>query len=70
MSRTTQLLKPDNCQVEPPYPLSKDTHVVVFSICDPDKVAHQKHADCDEEYPHPISECGMFENGEGVGNGH
>lgn len=59
------LLKPDNCQVEPPYPLSSDIHVVVFSIRDPDQVAHGKHADCKEEYPHAITECGMFEEGAG-----
>lgn len=55
------LTKPDNCQVEPPYPLMKSEHVVMFSIRAPDFVAHQKHEDCSEEYPHLISECGMFE---------
>lgn len=57
------LMKPDNCQVEPPYPTAPDVHVVVFSIRDPDRVAHRKHIDCDEEYPHRITECGMFEHG-------
>ena len=55
-----KLYKPDNCQVEPPYPVASDEHVVVFSIRDPDNVAHKKHKDCAEEYPHPISDCGMF----------
>ena len=56
--------KPDNCQVEPPYPLPPSAHVVTFSIRAPDQVAHQKHSDCKEEYPHLISECGMFQEQE------
>lgn len=54
-------LKPTSCRSEPPYPLPQSEHVVIFSLRAPDHVAHRKHRDCNEEYPHLISECGMFE---------
>ena len=50
---------PVNCSAEPPYPGAED--VVTFSIRYPDMTAHQRHPDCKIEWPHLISECGVFE---------
>lgn len=61
MNLNEQRAKPTNCQVEPPYPLASEEHVVVFSIRAPDDIAHRAHADCREEYPHSITDCGMFD---------
>lgn len=49
---------PSNLGSEPPYP---GLEPVTFSLRYPDYVAHPSQFDCSDEYPHLISDCGLFD---------
>lgn len=48
---------PTNLSCEPPYP---EIETVALILAAPDWTIHRVYADCSQDWPHLISECGMF----------